>query len=83
MPTMANNHFSSMSTPEATTPQANAHIGGNQVMGLNNSVIAESWGNDIRSVFTYDTFECQVKFTHPMVSTDGAVGNAPQERGGN
>jgi len=52
-------------------------MGGNQVMGLKSSVTAESWGNAIRSGFTHDTFECQVKFTHPMVSTDGAVGNAP------
>ena len=39
-------------------------------MGLNNSVTAESCGRAIESGFTYDTFKCQVKFTHPMVSTD-------------
>jgi hypothetical protein len=33
-----------MATPEATTPQANAHIGGNQVMGLNSSVTVEKDG---------------------------------------
>jgi hypothetical protein len=80
---MANNHLPSMATPEATIPQANAHIGGNQVMGLNNSVTAESWGNAIRSVFTHDTFECQVKFTRPMVSTESAVGKAHQGNGSN
>ena len=30
--------------PDATTPQANAHMGGNQVMGFNNSVTAEKVG---------------------------------------
>jgi hypothetical protein len=67
-----------MEIPEATTPQANAHMGGNQVIGLNNSVIAESWGSTIESVFNFDTLKCQVKFTHPMVYTDRAVGKAPQ-----
>jgi hypothetical protein len=33
-----------MGMPEATTPQANAHMGGNQVMGLKSSVTAESAG---------------------------------------
>ena len=28
--------------------------------------------------FTYDTFKCQVKFTHPMVYTESAVVKAPQ-----
>jgi len=31
--------------------------------------------------FTHDTLECQVKFTHPMVYTDGAVVKAPQCHG--
>jgi hypothetical protein len=30
--------------PEATTPQANAHIGGNQVMGFSSSVTVASAG---------------------------------------
>ncbi len=33
-------------------PQAKAHMGGNQVIGLNSSVIAESWGSAIESVLT-------------------------------
>jgi hypothetical protein len=33
-------------------------------------VTAESCGRAIESVFTHDTFKCQVKFTHSMVSTD-------------
>jgi hypothetical protein len=55
---MANNHLPSMATPEATIPQANAHIGGNQVMGLNNSVTAESCGRAI---------ECVLRMTHTGV----------------
>ena len=31
-------------TPEATTPQAKAHIGGNQVIGLSNSATADGAG---------------------------------------
>ena len=31
--------------------------------------------------FTHDTSGCQVKFTHPMVYTDGAVVKAPQCHG--
>jgi hypothetical protein len=31
-------------TPEATTPQANAHIGGNQVIGLRISATVERAG---------------------------------------
>ena len=44
-PTTASNQRPSMDTPEATTPQANAHMGGNQVMGLNNSVTADRAGS--------------------------------------
>jgi hypothetical protein len=57
-----------MGTPDATTPQAKAHIGGNQVMGLNSSVIAEIWGSAMPEGFTPDTLECQDKFTLLMVS---------------
>jgi hypothetical protein len=57
-----------MGTPEATTPHAKAHMGGNQVMGLNSSVIAEIWGSAMPEGFNFDTFECQDKFTLPMVS---------------
>jgi hypothetical protein len=58
-----------MGTPEATIPQAKAHIGGNQVIGLNSSVIAENWGKAMPTGFIYDTSKCQDKFTLPMVST--------------
>jgi hypothetical protein len=33
--------------PEATTPQQKAHIGGNQVIGLNSSATAEGAGSSI------------------------------------
>jgi hypothetical protein len=35
-------HRSPKATPEATTPQAKAHIGGNQVMGFSSSATADS-----------------------------------------
>ena len=35
-----------METPDATTPQANAHMGGNHVIGLSNSRTAEAAGYD-------------------------------------
>jgi hypothetical protein len=41
-----------METPEATTPQLKAHIGGNQVMGLNSSVTAESAGRGMAGFYT-------------------------------
>jgi len=44
-------------------------------------VTAESCGRAIECVFTHDTCKCQVKFTHPMVSTEGAVGKAHQGDG--
>jgi hypothetical protein len=50
------------------------------VMGLNNSVTAESCGRDIESVFNHDTSKCQVKFTHPMVFTEGACEKHLQEK---
>ena len=77
IPMAASNHFPSIATPEATRPQATAHIGGNQVIGLNNSVTAESCGRVIECVFTHDTYRCQVKFTQTMVYTKDAVGKAP------
>jgi hypothetical protein len=46
--------------PEATTPQANAHIGGNQVIGFSNSAIAEGAGKDwvaaVMDPFSHLTF---------------------------
>ena len=40
-------------TPDATTPQANAHIGGNQVMGLKSSVTADRAGSCMRKVVPF------------------------------
>jgi hypothetical protein len=37
-------------TPDATTPQANAHIGGNQVIGFSNSATAERDGRAMLSI---------------------------------
>ena len=31
--------------------------------------------------FTHDTLKCQVKFTHPMVYTEGTVVRVPQSEG--
>jgi hypothetical protein len=53
-------------------------MGGNQVMGLNSSVIAEIWGGAMPEGFTYDTCSCQVKFTLLMVSPSACVAPAPQ-----
>ena len=50
MPTTASSHLFSIGRPEATMPQAKAHIGGNQVIGLNSSVTADSWGNAMPQV---------------------------------
>jgi hypothetical protein len=44
MPSSASGQWSASETPEATTPHANAHIGGNHVMGLSSSATAEGWG---------------------------------------
>jgi hypothetical protein len=44
---MARPQRPSIDTPEATTPQAKAHMGGNQVMGLNSSVTADRAGSAI------------------------------------
>ena len=44
MPTMAITAFSSSGAPEARTPQAKAHMGGNQVMGFSNSRTAAGAG---------------------------------------
>jgi hypothetical protein len=40
-----------MDWPEDTTPQANAHMGGNQVTGLSSSKTADAWGNGIAPFF--------------------------------
>jgi hypothetical protein len=63
MPTKASSHLPSMATPEATTPQAKAHMGGNQVMGLNSSVTADSVGRVIESVLSL-TRHCVKKYLH-------------------
>jgi hypothetical protein len=44
-----------VATPEETTPQPNAHIGGNQVIGFNNSATVESDGRglvEMRDIFS-------------------------------
>jgi hypothetical protein len=47
---------------EETTPQANAHIGGNQVMGFKSSATVESSGRSITTFLQYNT-KCQLGFT--------------------
>jgi hypothetical protein len=47
MPQMINPQLSNSGFPEETTPHANAHIGGNHVMGFNNSATVESSGRFI------------------------------------
>ena len=49
-PSKARPHLPSIATPEATTPQANAHMGGNQVMGLKSSAMAASEGRDMEFI---------------------------------
>jgi hypothetical protein len=44
MPPASRSHRDCSETPEDTTPHMKAHIGANQVMGLNNSSIAEGAG---------------------------------------
>jgi hypothetical protein len=48
MPMMISGQLSARLWPDATTPQANAHIGGNQVMGFSNSATADSLGRDMQ-----------------------------------
>jgi hypothetical protein len=50
MPTMISGQLSWKLCPDATTPQVNAHIGGNQVTGFSNSATAESLGRDMREI---------------------------------
>jgi hypothetical protein len=50
-PPNTNGHCSGMDWPEDTTPQANAHMGGNQVTGLSSSKTADAWGNGIAPFF--------------------------------
>jgi hypothetical protein len=50
MPTPISSHCPSSVTPDATTPQANAHIGGNQVIGFSNSATAERDGRAMLSI---------------------------------
>ncbi len=44
MPVSAMRPLARIGWPEETTPQANAHIGGNQVIGFNSSSTAEGSG---------------------------------------
>jgi hypothetical protein len=53
----------SSGTPEATTPHAKAHMGGNQVIGLKSSVMAERVGRCIQTIVTVDGKKCQLKVT--------------------
>jgi hypothetical protein len=46
MPATMTGHFPSGAEPADTTPQPNAHMGGNQVMGFSNSSTAEGAGRD-------------------------------------
>jgi hypothetical protein len=50
MPVIINTHCPFGDTPEATTPQANAHMGGNHVMGLRSSVKAEKVGRAMQTI---------------------------------
>jgi hypothetical protein len=45
-PAVINSHLPSGATPEATTPQENAHIGGNHVIGFRSSATAPGAGSD-------------------------------------
>ena len=44
MPATATGQCCGSATPDETTPQPNAHIGGNQVIGLKSSRMAEGAG---------------------------------------
>jgi phytoene desaturase len=46
MPVTIKNHRPSNAKPEATTPQPNAHIGGNQVIGFSNSATVAQLGTE-------------------------------------
>jgi hypothetical protein len=59
-------HCSRGDTPDATTPQANAHMGGNQVIGLNSSKMADGAGSCIRNIVPVDAKKCQLEFTLEM-----------------
>jgi hypothetical protein len=56
MPVTMSGHFPCGLTPEATTPQPKAHIGGNQVMGLSSSAttgnrgMGMSWSASMRMI---------------------------------
>jgi hypothetical protein len=54
-PTTIKGQRSWAETPEATTPHPNAHIGGNQVRGLSNSVTAEEGWKCHRANIAPDT----------------------------
>ena len=44
MPARRNGQRADRSTPEETTPQAKAHMGGNHVIGLSNSMVEPTVG---------------------------------------
>jgi hypothetical protein len=51
MPLKISHKRSDKGWPEETTPQANAHMGGNQVTGFKSSKTADAWGNGITPFF--------------------------------
>src|SRR5664279_2501035 len=56
MPTTMIHQRPSAETPEATTPQAKAHIGGNQVIGFSSSATADSAGRAMSGILAPDTW---------------------------
>jgi hypothetical protein len=47
MPLKINQTWSANGCPDDTTPQAKAHMGGNQVTGLSSCKTADGWGKDM------------------------------------
>jgi hypothetical protein len=45
IPNTSKSKFSTIATPDDTTPQAKAHIGGNHVIGLRSSRTTRKFGN--------------------------------------
>jgi hypothetical protein len=62
IPLISKPTLSERGCPEDTAPQANAHMGGNQVTGLRSSKTAEGWGSAIPP-FSFDKIKCQSKLT--------------------
>lgn len=62
-PMVAKPHRPRIGTPEATMPQLNAHMGGNQVIGLKSSVTVKKDGLPMQLYFYIDKICCQLVFT--------------------